>query len=392
MAVAAPTTPGSSRLQFIDDIRWIMIVLVVFHHSAVTYSHVGSWFYNESPRPGLWPTLIMATFLSFNQAYFMGLLFFIAGYFAAPSFDRKGFTRFIRDRFVRLGLPSLLFMLVIYPWIVYWLLRVFYQPERPSVRASYRSFLLSGRFLSASGPMWFTVALLIFCLVYGAIRSIVRTNTRSAKTSSDSAVPGHHHVAAMIAALTGVTFIVRIFQPVGTSVLNMQLCYFGQYILLFSLGIFFYRRHWLMIIPFRFAMIWFTLALTAGLALWVLVLASSGVLSGRAPTAIFGGLHWQSLLNCFWESLVCAGMSLGVLVLFRDRIQIGDAASSFMSRNAFSAYLFHTPLLIVVTLALHRWYAPTLLKFPVAGAIAVFVTFALSEYLFRRTPFLRRIL
>lgn len=392
MVTASPATPASSRLQFIDNIRWTLIVLVIFHHSAVTYSHVGSWFYNESPRPGLWPTLIMATFLSFNQAYFMGLLFFIAGYFAAPSFDRKGFRKFIRDRFIRLGLPSLLFMLVIYPWIVNWLLRVFYQPERATVRAIYPSFLLSGRFLGASGPMWFTVALLIFCLVYGVLRSIVIVRPPAAVTISRPTVPGHRHVAALIATLTGATFVVRIFQPVGTSVLNMQLCYFAQYVLLFSLGIVFYRRNWLMGIPFRFAMIWFTLAVTAGLVLWALVLASSGVLSGRQPTAIFGGLQWQSLLNCFWESLVCAGVSLGVLVFFRDRIRVGDTVSSFMSRNAFSAYLFHTPLLIVVTLALHRWSAPALLKFPVAGVVAVFVTFALSEYLFRRTPLLGRIL
>jgi glucan biosynthesis protein C len=392
MAIAIPATPASSRLQFIDNIRWTMIVLVVFHHSAVTYSHVGSWFYNESPRPELWPTLLMATFLSFNQAYFMGFLFFIAGYFAAPSFDRKGFRKFIRDRLVRLGLPSLLFILVIYPWIVYWLLRVFYQPDRPTVRAAYPSFLLSGRFLSASGPMWFAIALLIFCLVYGAVRSLIPKQPHPVVTAAGSTVPGHRHVAAVIIALTGATFFVRIFQPVGTSVLNMQLCYFAQYILLFSLGILFYRRNWLMSIPFRFGIVWFTLALTAGLVLWVLVLASAGVLSGHEPTAIFGGLHWQSLLNCFWESLVCAGISLGVLVLFRDHVHAQDATSSFMSRNAFSAYLFHTPLLIVVTLALHRWSAPALLKFPVAGAIAVIVTFSLSEYVFRRTPFLRQIL
>ena len=190
----------------------------------------------------------------------------------------------------------------------------------------------------------------------------------------------------MIVVLAISTFVVRIVQPVGTSVLNMQLCNFPQYIILFWLGVVSYRRNWLTRIPFSFARVWFSIALVAGPILWFFVLASGGVFAGLQPTAIFGGLHWQSLLNCFWESIVCAGMSLGILVLFRDRIRVRDAIASFMSRNAFSAYLFHTPLLIIVTLALHEWSAPVLFKFIVAGAIAVVVTFVASEYLLPPHP------
>ena len=63
-----------------------------------------------------------------------------------------------------------------------------------------------------------------------------------------------------------------------------------------------------------------------------------------------------------------------------------------MSRNAFSAYLFHAPLLVAVTLALRVVAAPAMLKFLLAGAITVPLTFVASEYLFRRVPVLRRVL
>lgn len=62
-----------------------------------------------------------------------------------------------------------------------------------------------------------------------------------------------------------------------------------------------------------------------------------------------------------------------------------------MSRNAFSAYLFHTPLLIAVTLALHKFSAPPLVQFLVAGSIAVPITFFTSEYVFRQVPLLKRV-
>ena len=58
----------------------------------------------------------------------MGLLFLFAGYFVAPAFDSKGAARFLRDRAIRLGIPSLFFMLVIHPVTVYWLLRTFDDP------------------------------------------------------------------------------------------------------------------------------------------------------------------------------------------------------------------------------------------------------------------------
>ena len=67
-------------------------------------------------RPtGLGTALFFGLYQSFLQAFFMALLFFIAGYFAAAAYDRKGFAPFVRDRLLRLGVPTLVYMLVIGP-------------------------------------------------------------------------------------------------------------------------------------------------------------------------------------------------------------------------------------------------------------------------------------
>src|SRR3974390_3721345 len=104
---------GKPRLQFIDNLRWVMIVFVVSMHAAVTYSHLGSWYFMEDPKPGLGLIIVFATYQTFLQAFFMGLLFFIAGYFVPAAFDRKGLGKFVRDRAVRLGVPSLFFLLLV---------------------------------------------------------------------------------------------------------------------------------------------------------------------------------------------------------------------------------------------------------------------------------------
>lgn len=45
----------------------------------------------------------------------MGLMFLLSGYFTAPSFRRKGAARFLADRLLRLGLPTVVFMLGLQP-------------------------------------------------------------------------------------------------------------------------------------------------------------------------------------------------------------------------------------------------------------------------------------
>jgi glucan biosynthesis protein C len=113
--------PPRNRLLYIDNIRWTIIILVLSMHASDTYSPFGNWYFTDRDKAGTGTILTFAIYQSFLQAFFMALLFFISGYFAAPSLDRKGGSRFCKDRFIRLGLPTLLYMLVIGPLTQYFL-------------------------------------------------------------------------------------------------------------------------------------------------------------------------------------------------------------------------------------------------------------------------------
>lgn len=382
-AKAAPVAAGH-RLAFIDNIRWVVIVIVICHHAAVTYSHVGGWYYLDGPEPSISVKLPFVAFETYDQAYFMGFLFLLAGYFVPRAFDAKGPVRFLRDRAIRLGIPSLIFMLIIQPVTVYWLLRRFYDPNRPSLNAAYPRYITSGRMLSGTGPMWFAVALLAFCCAYAAARTILP------RLRLDG-VPSHKDIAAVISLIAICTFAVRIFQPIGTSILNMQLCYFSQYILLFALGILAYRGDWLQRIPSSFGLFWFKLALRIGVPGFFAVLVVSGALHGDT-TPLLGGFHWQSALFSLWESFFCIGVCLGLTVLFRDHFNTRTRFAGWMSKNSFTAYMLQTPILVATTLALRTTHLPIGLKFLFACMIAVPTTFLVSGLFRPALPGLRRIL
>src|SRR6267154_2582039 len=113
----------ASRLLFVDNIRWSMIILVLSMHACDTYSPFGNWYYVDRQRTGLGTALFFGVYQSFLQAFFMAALFFIAGYFSAAAYDRKGFSRFVSDRLVRLGLPTLFYMFVVGPLTQHFLSR-----------------------------------------------------------------------------------------------------------------------------------------------------------------------------------------------------------------------------------------------------------------------------
>ncbi|MFB3764122.1 MAG: acyltransferase family protein [Methanotrichaceae archaeon] len=391
-----PTKPG--RLFFIDNIRWLMIVFVIMVHAAVTYSGIGSWYYIEHRKLDTASLVFFVIFQAFMQAYFMGLLFLIAGYFVPSAFDRKGFLKFLGDRSVRLGIPTLIYMLFINTIIVYYILAFQWSTPRPPVGQYFMNYILNPSFLGGSGPMWFAFALLVFSAAYAVFRLFSHNhlsynhflhNPQGSK--GDAALPGHLAVVELILLISICSFIVRLVQPIGTSIMNMQLGFFAQYIILFIAGIIAYRKNWLARIPYSFGMTWFKIALIGGTISLAAIMILGGGISGDF-SRYAGGLYWQSAAYALWESFFCVGVSLGIIVLFRERFNSQGKFTGFMSQNSFSAYVFHAPILILVTLAIRNFSWHPILKFMAAVAIAIPLCFLASHFVFRRIPLLKKVL
>lgn len=384
-----PTSPEDAlkpgRLLFIDNIRWLMIIFVVLTHAAVTYSGLGSWYYKEPAGLDIASFAIFGIYQSFTQAYSMGLLFLIAGYFVPTAFDRKGSARFLVDRAIRLGIPALIYMLFINTYIEYYILAFRWSNPRPPIWQFFRSYLLSLGFLSGSGPMWFALALLIFNVAYAVTRTLQHGLDRP---QEDGKLPGHLGVIALGLIISTCAFSIRLVQPIGTSIMNMQLCYFSQYTILFITGIMAYRKNWLSRIPHSFGMAWFWTALIGGLAFWAAILILGGGLSGDL-SRYSGGLYWQSAAYALWESFFCLGISLGIIVIFRERFNEQGRFAKFMSKNYFSVYVFHAPILILTALAFRDFIWHPLFKFLVVSAIAVPLCFIASHLILSKIPYMK---
>jgi peptidoglycan/LPS O-acetylase OafA/YrhL len=383
----APARSKVNRLTFIDNLRWVMIMLVLSMHAAVTYSGHGSWYVKEPAKLGFAQEFTFVTFQVFLQSFFMGFLFFLAGYFVPGAIDKKGAARFVRDRAYRLGLPSLLFILVIQPLTCYYVARVWDIDQ--GFFGAYSRYILHGQFLSGSGPLWFCVALLFFSCVYAAWRAVIGPGL-TGRPERVRPFPRSAAIAAFIGVIAICTFLVRIPWPNGTSFYNMQFCYFSQYVAFFIAGTLAYRQSWLSALPAALSRRWGLTGLFGGLLLWVLLIALGGATKTTVPYD--GGWHWQSLGMGVLESLAGTGISLGLLGLFRTHFNRQGRWAKFFSDNAFAVYVFHTPILIAITLGMTGLHWLPLLKFVLATVLCVAASFALCAGVFRRAPGLKKIL
>jgi hypothetical protein len=78
-AASLDAVPPLARNAGIDASRVGTTLLVVLHHTAITYGAIGGWYYNEIPTDGSLSSMLLVFFCTFNQAWFMGLFFLLAG-------------------------------------------------------------------------------------------------------------------------------------------------------------------------------------------------------------------------------------------------------------------------------------------------------------------------
>jgi hypothetical protein len=238
--------------------------------------------------------------------------------------------------------------------------------------------------------MWFAVALLAFSAVLAAWRALRRpAPERKAPTGS---VPAPAAVVAWAAVLVAVTFLVRTVQPIDTSVLNMQLCFFPQYVLAFGAGVAAARHGWLQPLA-RSA-----LARRCGWAAVVLgpialaaVVVASGVLRGTGAQDLKGGWHLASLGFSSWEQLSGIGLGLGALAFCSGKLDTPTALSRWLSDRSFGVYLFHPPLLVLLAMAFRPLGIDPFFKVSLLTGAGLAASLLVAD-LARRVPGLRAIL
>jgi peptidoglycan/LPS O-acetylase OafA/YrhL len=354
----------STRLVYLDNLRSFAIFLVICLHTAVTYSGMGSWYYIEKPQLKVNPLvyLVFGVFQSFTQAWFMGALFFISAVFVVKSLEKKGIAGFIKERFFRLGIPLLFYIFVVSPFI-YFIALAQEAISWEYVKTSYMGYFTDISNLRSSGPLWFVGALLIFSAIYAVVRYFIPAKERDKNDFLKT-----RNLFGIILLIAVIAFIIRIWFPIGKAIFNFQLGYFSSYIVLFILGIMVGERKLIDEVSENKNIKLLPAGLGIGLPIWFIVMIFSNVFNGG--TDFNGGLNWKSAAYAVWESLTAVSFSFGFISFFKKHLNKANKISKVLSENSFGIYVFHAPILVIITVLFREWITNPLIKW----IIVVFIT------------------
>jgi peptidoglycan/LPS O-acetylase OafA/YrhL len=371
---------GRARLFFADHLRAALVTLVVLHHLAVIYGAGAPFYYVEPPYTDGAAFLTLLLFILVNQGYFMGLLFGLAGYFTPGSFDRKGARPFLRDRGLRLLVPLFAFVLVLNPIAM---IGVYQMPSRlTGITEPFGWSSLS--ILFGVGPLWFVEVLCFLTIGYIAWRAL--RPARGPREEVPSSRPSYRAIGLFVIALAVTTYLLRIVVPIGFAVPVLGLptpAYLPQYVSFFVLGAVAFRRDWFRTIPGSMGRVGLAVALAATVLLFLPALGGGSAFLGHGT--------WQSAAYAMWDSTFSVGISLALITFFRHSFNRESRLGRFLSEQSYTVYIIHTPLIVLLALALRGLHPEQLLKFALASAIAVPLCFG-AAWLVRRLPHATRVL
>jgi peptidoglycan/LPS O-acetylase OafA/YrhL len=204
--MANPLPDASARDASFDYLRAFIVLLVLLHHSVLAYAVM--WpaqpsIFKILPAPIVDPQRwagfdVLAVF---NDTFFMALMFLLSGLFVWPSLERKGGAKFLRDRFLRLGVPFAVAAGILAPLAYYPSYAV--TGADSGFLAYARAWLSLG--LWPAGPAWFIWLLLVFDAVaagFYVLRHRWAANARAARhVGVDGSPTGFVAILLVVSAL-----------------------------------------------------------------------------------------------------------------------------------------------------------------------------------------------
>lgn len=155
------------RYAYLDNIRWMTVLLVIVYHVCYLFNGVG--IFGGVPNARNLPFL--DTISGTVYPWFMVLLFVVAGMCARFALVQQGNRAFLRNRARKLLVPSTLGLFVLH-WVTGYLnIRM-----GGAVDTIPKPLLYPISVLSGIGPLWFVQLLFLFSAILVLIRKIDRND------------------------------------------------------------------------------------------------------------------------------------------------------------------------------------------------------------------------
>lgn len=358
-----------NRKHWIDNLRWVTVLLVLFYHVFYFYNNKGVFGgiggFGTYPECKQYQDVVMYIL----YPWFMPLLFLLAGVSARYALQKQSAKEWFKVRTRKLLVPSTIGLFVFH-WMVGYFNTVVASRQGvfDGVPAIAKYFIMA---FSGTGPLWFVQVLWLLCLVLLLVRAIDKNDKLWNWC-------GKANFVAII--LMGVLFWVGeqtlVQQPRPESLDGLWNLYKpGFYLIPFLMGYFVFSHDE---VQEKLEKAWIPLMASAVVAGTVLIITTFGQ-DNTSPQ------YLGSPLNCLYGWLMC----LAMMGWFKAKFDRTGAFAGYMTLNSFGVYIVH--YLVIAALGymmkMHTNLAPWMM-YAILFVAVMTIPFVLNEII-KRIPFVR---
>lgn len=340
------------RKYYLDNIRWIIILVLFPYHTLLLYSSIGSYYFHVAN------SVFANAFILTFAPWFMQLLFTVAGIATYYSLKKRSTREYIKERVTKLLIPTVAGVFLVIPLSVYF--GFLYNGYTGSVISLWLTiftnpldYLGNGIIL---GPLWFLLYLFVVSLV--ALPIIMKyKNSQWRIPLENVTIP--KLLLLIIPLAIGSVFLN--FYP-EKSILQFFLLFLFGYFLLSNDGIQekLEDKRWPLFLSF--------VSITIVYLLITLPSLDSAVNTNTTPVLSLEAILYIFILKLWENSIMWLGV-LGVMGMGKHYLEFKNKATLYLSGASFPIYIFHIvwvnlfayyiigwipfmPLQVILTLAL----------------------------------------
>lgn len=342
------------RKIYLDNIRWATVLLVLIYHVCYMFNGVGVL----GGIPNAESIAVFDAFACIVYPWFMVLLFVVAGMSARYALQKRTGRQFIRERAVKLLVPSTLGLFVIH-WITGYLnIKIggglAYMPK---------AMIYPISAVSGIGPLWFVQLLFVFSCLLVLLKNADKTD--KVWTLCEKAnLP-------ILLLLSIVIFGAA--QVLNMPVLTMYR--FGIYFVSFLIG-YYVLSHDKVQDALKKNSIPLLCAAAACAVSYMLRFYGSDYTAPACLKSVITNLY-------LWLAV------LAIIGCFQTYCNRATAFSAYMTKSCYGLYILHYPVLIVACYVLHVYFdLPPVWNYAIALVTEIAVTVIAYEAI-RRIPIAR---
>jgi peptidoglycan/LPS O-acetylase OafA/YrhL len=392
-SIASATKLRGERLFFFDLVRDVAMVAVVIYHAVAAYASVAPWW---SIHDGV--LLVANGVREVFDVFMMPVFFFVAGYFALASYQRRGPWPFLKAKFRELGFPLLLGILVIIPFVLHRGVEkaASNQAPIPFWKFWFNYLQQFGQVQMRPGPsenqmhFWFLSLLLAFFIAFAAWRVMARpTNAEGTAATTPASAAAILKVLIAVSVLVALaSFALLVFVPSVAwlqvdLLLEFQVVSIILYVAYFALGIAAYSGQWFSNDKFP-----------GRLSLWIpvgIILTVAFLLLGQGEFSHAATSDRSSPPILLAFALVRTFLCLAFLAtLISLSLRYGSRPSKWVQNladHSYNIYLVHIFFVVALQDTLMVWQGgPALVKAALVALVALPLSYGASK-LIKRFPY-----